>query len=217
MGQTKIMGFLEVDQLITLCNSTEYTTYKIYQAVKAGDIHYKAVMYVRTDMGLREALKQMILKRQRYAVVKKGSREVGMIGESIIRDALGQDKTTDLGDLSNDSLSQQRQYKPCDFKGAAAAEGSSRSILYDGSEANRISIDRGGNEISQIRAHKSFGASLDYDDIKSFGLDVQADAASNYREKGLHSDDQTYRMSEIQIDDGEEIKSEQGNRLVQSQ
>ena len=105
MGQTKIMGFLEVDQLITLCNRTEYTTYKIYQAVKAGDIHYKAVMYVRTDMGLREALKQMILKRQRYAVVKKGSREVGMIGESIIRDVLGQDKTTDLGDPSNDSLS----------------------------------------------------------------------------------------------------------------
>ena len=62
MGQTKIMGFLDVDSLVNLCKSTEWTTYKIWQAVKAGDLHYKAVMYIRTDMGLRETLKQMILK-----------------------------------------------------------------------------------------------------------------------------------------------------------
>ena len=38
IGQTKIMGFVEVDKLIHLCRTTQWSTYKIWQAVKAGDL-----------------------------------------------------------------------------------------------------------------------------------------------------------------------------------
>mmetsp|Transcript_644 Transcript_644/g.871 ORF Transcript_644/g.871 Transcript_644/m.871 type:complete len:218 (-) Transcript_644:1063-1716(-) len=89
IGQTKIMGFLDVDSLVALCKSTQWSTYKIWQAVKAGDMHYKPVLFVRAEMGLREALKLMILKSTKFAVVKKGHREIGMIGESLLREALG--------------------------------------------------------------------------------------------------------------------------------
>ena len=40
IGQTKIMGFLKVDDLIKLAVGTKWSTYKIYQAVKAGDLKY---------------------------------------------------------------------------------------------------------------------------------------------------------------------------------
>ena len=100
------MGFLDVDSLIALCKSTSWTTYKIWQAVKAGDLHYRPVLYIRSDQKIKEALKLMIIKSTKFAVVKKGHREVGMIGESAIREALGSDKTTDLGNPSEISLSQ---------------------------------------------------------------------------------------------------------------
>lgn len=57
IGQTKIMGFLDVDKLVNLCRTTQWQTYKIWQAVKAGDLTYSRVTYVSSDTGLREALK----------------------------------------------------------------------------------------------------------------------------------------------------------------
>lgn len=41
------MGFLEVDDLVRLAESTKWTTYKIYQAVKNGDIKYAHANYLR--------------------------------------------------------------------------------------------------------------------------------------------------------------------------
>ena len=89
IGQSRIMGFLDVDGLVALCKSTQWTTYKIWQAVKSGDLQYLPVLYVRADLSIKEALKLMILKSSKFAVVKKGNREVGMIGEHLIREALG--------------------------------------------------------------------------------------------------------------------------------
>ena len=40
IGQTRIMGFLRVDELICLSLKTKWATYKIYQAVKAQDLKY---------------------------------------------------------------------------------------------------------------------------------------------------------------------------------
>lgn len=83
------MGFLDVDSLVALCKSTQWTTYKIWQAVKSGDLQYLPVLYVRADLSIKEALKLMILKSSKFAVVKKGNREVGMVGEHLIREVLG--------------------------------------------------------------------------------------------------------------------------------
>ena len=70
----------------------------------------------------------------------------------------------------------------------AILDGASRSILYDGSNANRISMDQ-GHELSRIRPrHSEQLNSIDSDernDLESYGLNVQADASSSYLEKGL--------------------------------
>ena len=73
VGQTKIMGFLEVDKLIKLCRSTKWTTYKIWQAVKAGDLKYTPATYISKDASLRDALKSMLVQGNKYVVVKNGS------------------------------------------------------------------------------------------------------------------------------------------------
>ena len=41
------MGFIKVDELIKLSLATKWTTYKIYQAVKAGDLKYVQVNFLR--------------------------------------------------------------------------------------------------------------------------------------------------------------------------
>jgi len=79
------MGFIEVDKLVLLCRSTQWTTYKIWQAIKAKDLEYKAPTFVRCDTTVREALKVLCINDVKFAVVKKGSREVGMVGETLLR------------------------------------------------------------------------------------------------------------------------------------
>lgn len=81
IGQTKIMGFVDVDKLCALCRNTQWETYKIWQAVKAGDLSYTPVTYLRYETPLKDALKHMTTKNVKFAVIKKGKREVGMIGE----------------------------------------------------------------------------------------------------------------------------------------
>ena len=61
VGQTKIMGFLDVNKLIKLCRSTKWTTYKIWQAEKAGDLTYKPVVYLRKETTLKDAMKFMLI------------------------------------------------------------------------------------------------------------------------------------------------------------
>ena len=79
------MGFIDVDKLVNLCRSTEWTTFKIWQAVKAKDLSYRAPTFVRCETTVREALKVLCINDVKYAVVKKGSREVGMVGETLLR------------------------------------------------------------------------------------------------------------------------------------
>jgi hypothetical protein len=83
------MGFLDVDKLIHLCRTTQWTTYKIWQAVKAKDLSYEPPLFIRSDITPREAFKVLCLNKTKMAVVKKGSREVGMVGESLLKQTLG--------------------------------------------------------------------------------------------------------------------------------
>ena len=46
------------------------------------------MVYVRKETSLKDALKLMLIQDCRYAVVRKGSREVGMIGEKRLREVL---------------------------------------------------------------------------------------------------------------------------------
>ena len=46
------------------------------------------MVYVRKETSLKDALKLMLIQDSRYAVVRKGSREVGMIGEKRLREVL---------------------------------------------------------------------------------------------------------------------------------
>lgn len=101
IGQTKIMGFLDVDKLVNLCRTTQWQTYKIWQAVKAGDLTYSPATFVCSDTSLKDALKHMIVNDTRFTVVKKGHREVGMIGETLIRETLNK-HTLNLDEESKD-------------------------------------------------------------------------------------------------------------------
>lgn len=62
---------------------------------------YCPTIYLRSDTGLKDALKHMIANEARFAVVKKGHREVGMIGETHIREILKQ-QTLNLDEESKD-------------------------------------------------------------------------------------------------------------------
>ena len=46
------------------------------------------MIYVRKETSLKDALKLMLIQNTKYAVVRKGSREVGMIGEKRLREVL---------------------------------------------------------------------------------------------------------------------------------
>ena len=123
--------------------------------------------YIRSDMCLRAALKHMLLHDTKYAVVKRGSREVGMIGESVIHEVLNKQS------LNLDNLEES--------KGENYFEPSSRadSLLYDRNQ-NRISKDRFGNELSRISCKADQLSSLDSqdrDDIESCRLTVQGDTS----------------------------------------
>ena len=61
IGQAKIMGFLDVDRLIARCRSNQWETYKIWQAVKNGDLDYTPVTYLRDTTVLKDARKIMLL------------------------------------------------------------------------------------------------------------------------------------------------------------
>ena len=82
------MGFLDVDKLVKLCRTTKWSTYKIWQAVKAGELAYKEATYLRHEMLVRDALKFMVQSKTKFAVIKRGDREVGMVGESRLRETL---------------------------------------------------------------------------------------------------------------------------------
>ena len=118
------MGFLDVDQLISLCNSTNWTTYKIWQAVKAGDLTYKPATFVRQDTGLRDALKIMISKNSKFAVVKKGNREVGMIGEQRLKEMLNRQSVDNTEESKDASFLENVQRKFQNWRGSKGVEDS---------------------------------------------------------------------------------------------
>ena len=65
---------------------------------------------------------------------------------------------------------------------------SSRSYLYESANnPNRISMDKGGQELSQIQPRRfdQMNSLDEQDELKSFGLHVEADTNSSYKEKNL--------------------------------
>ena len=64
----------------------------------------------------------------------------------------------------------------------------SRSYLYESANnPNRISMDKGGQELSQIQPRRfdQMNSLDEQDELKSFGLHVEADTNSSYKEKNL--------------------------------
>lgn len=56
IGQPKISGFLEVDKLINLCMTTKWSDYKIWQAIKNGELVYKEPYFMKAETKLKAAL-----------------------------------------------------------------------------------------------------------------------------------------------------------------
>ena len=151
------MGFIDVDKLVRLCRSTQWTTYKIWQAVKAGDLSYKPVVYMRYETPLKDALKQMVSRNTKYAVIKRNSWEVGMIGEQRLRETLhnrsidiSQDEETKGGYL--DTLHQKiNSWRKSGSADLSKESGQYRTLLSSSNISNnRISKDKFGNELSRI-------------------------------------------------------------------
>ena len=121
-------------------------------------------------MCLRAALKHMLLHDTKYAVVKRGSREVGMIGESAIHEVLNK-QSINLDNLDN---LEESKGENC-FAPSSLAD----SLLY-GRNQNRISKDRFGNELSRISCKADQLSSLDSqdrDDMESCRLTVQGNTS----------------------------------------
>ena len=59
-GRPMIAGFLEVDKLVDLCMTTKWTTYKIWQAAKNGELIYKEPFYMKADTKIKAALAEFI-------------------------------------------------------------------------------------------------------------------------------------------------------------
>ena len=159
------MGFLEVDKLSHLCRTTKWTTYKVWQAVKAGDLTYTPVTYMRSETALKDALKQMITKNIQYAVIKKGNREVGMIGEARLRECLNRESAGDLEESKDSSYIEYMQNRFNDWRtGRESKNVSHDSSASAGAFLNRISKDNAGNELSRISVLAENLNSLDSDD-----------------------------------------------------
>lgn len=173
------MGFLEVDKLIKLCRSTKWTTYKIWQAVKAGDLEYKPVTYVRKETTLRDALKVMLVQGSKFAVVKKGQREIGMVGETRLKEQLNmggyiQEESKDDSYIGQIHRKLKRWRESGSFNDNSRESGRNTSSFMN--HNNRISKDGFGNELSRIsrgvEADMSSLDSQDRNDIESCRLTV---------------------------------------------
>ncbi len=57
--------------------------------MKAQDLVYRPPCFIRSDVGLREALKTLHLNDTNMGVIKKGKREVGMVGITLLKQHLG--------------------------------------------------------------------------------------------------------------------------------
>ena len=60
LQQPMISGFLEVDTLIDLCMTTKWTTYKIWQAAKNGELVYKEPFYMKANTKIKVALAEFV-------------------------------------------------------------------------------------------------------------------------------------------------------------
>ena len=57
--------------------------------MKQGDLVYTPVNYMRYETTLKDAYKFMLVQGSKFVVIKKGSREVGLIGEQLLKESLG--------------------------------------------------------------------------------------------------------------------------------
>ena len=124
--QPKISGFLEVDKLIELCMSTKWTTYKIYQAVKNGELAYREPYFMKADTKIKVALAEFITTQARFAVVRQYPKELGMVSEAAIREVLERLPGQYAEEVKEDTFTDlQRQYHDWKRRADSSARGSS--------------------------------------------------------------------------------------------
>ena len=83
-----IVGFVEVDKLIEIGYLTQWSTYKVFQAVRNKDLEYQQAYYIQHGATLTEALDIFESKRARFAVVRQYPKEVGMVSKAAVTCAL---------------------------------------------------------------------------------------------------------------------------------
>ena len=165
------MGFLDVDKLCILCRSTQWETFKIWQAVKGGDLVYTPVTYMRQDTSLKDAFRHMLTKNSKFAVVKKDKREVGMIGEQRLKEALNRHSPEYSEETKDHSFYDQLQNKYMKWKkpghpihNTCGSKDNSRDS--SNIQLNRISKDRFGNDLSRISMNVEALNSIDSQERK---------------------------------------------------
>ena len=232
IGQAKIMGFLDVDRLIARCRSNQWETYKIWQAVKNGDLDYTPVTYLRDTTVLKDARKIMLLQNTKFAVVKKGSREVGMLGMARLTETLSKSSSPDTPDDSKDESFYGLMKGRFLNKGGRNNSSQELSQSFDNIANNmstnvtskfgkkkppiRISKDMEGNELSRIsgKADVDMHASLDEQDRIDIETISQIEQQNSARTDTSQFDRQYDRNEEYKDIKGDRTTE---NRLAQSE
>ena len=130
--------------------------------MKAGDLVYTPVTYMRYETPLKDALKHMVTKNSKFAVIKKDKREVGMIGVQRLKETLNRQSYEYSEETKDQSYFDQMQNKFIKWrKPERQSVNSSKDISRDSIHLNRISKDKFGNDLSRISMNVEALNSLD--------------------------------------------------------
>lgn len=144
---------------------TKYSAYKIHQAIKNNDLVYKEPYYMEAGLKIRKALAEFAQTQARFAVVRQGHRELGMVSEAAIREVLDKLPGNDAEEEKQDEFDElQRQYHDWKYNADSSARGSSflsninRSIRHSYGRELGINHSRISHEIRPIELNRgSFG------------------------------------------------------------
>ena len=165
----------------------------------------------------------MISKNSKFAVVKKGNREVGMIGEHRLKEMLNRQSIDNTQESKDSSFLENVQRKFQNWRGRNGVDESKDSLVDISNQSNnRISKDKFGNELSRIsmRADQTTPFdSLERQDIES--IDVRANNTSIMRTEASeqeHKDREEYKEM-VELDNKSAAMGGGGNqnRLAQSE
>ena len=158
------MGFLEVDKVIELCARTPYSNYKIYQAINNKHLVYKVPYFMDAGLKIKKALAEFVETQARFAVVRQGHKELGMVSEVAIREVLDKIPGEYAEEVKDELDELQRQYHDWKYNADSSARGSSflsninRSIRHSYGRELGINHSRISHEIAPIALNRgSFG------------------------------------------------------------